>query len=336
MSRTTGPVELDVHISAAGQRVDQFLAGKFPELSRSYLQTLIDEGKVKVDGMVCRRSQRLHPGESVELVIPPPRPSEVTPQDIPLDIVYEDDDVALVNKPAGMVVHPTTHDLDGTLVNALLFHLDSLSTINGIERPGMVHRIDKDTTGLLVIAKNDHAHHHLSDQFRAHSCERTYVMLAWGAPIPSSGTVQGLIGRDPKDRRRQSGRVSQGKRAVTHYSTLEDFGPVALLQCQLETGRTHQIRVHMSELHHPLVGDYVYGGTRKQWLPHDPSLRTLLAPLRGQMLHAASLGFIHPRTDEFVQFRVRPHETFMKVLRTLRVRGGMDPDAAGPWTETLA
>jgi 23S rRNA pseudouridine1911/1915/1917 synthase len=332
MSRTTGPVEIDVPLAVSGQRVDQFLSARFPELSRSYIQTLIDEGEVKVDGAVCRRSQRLRPGEVVELVIPPPRPSEVVAQDLPLDVVYEDDDLAIVNKPAGLVAHPTTHDLDGTLVNALLFHLDSLSSINGIERPGLVHRIDKDTTGLLVVAKNDHAHQHLSEQFRAHSCERTYVMLSWGCPIPSSGTVEGLIGRDPKDRRKQSGKVTQGKHAVTHYAVLEDLGPVALLRCQLETGRTHQIRVHLSELHHPLVGDPVYGGTRKQWLPQDPGLRALLAPLRGQMLHAASLGFIHPTRDAFVQFRVPPHEPFLSTLRALRARVGLEPDAPGPWT----
>ncbi|MCO4769566.1 MAG: RluA family pseudouridine synthase [Deltaproteobacteria bacterium] len=332
MSRTTGPVELDVPLSAMGQRVDQYLAGKFPELSRAYLQTLIDEGEVRVDGAVCRRSQRLKPGELIELVIPPPRPSEVLAQDIPLHIVYEDEDLALVNKPTGMVVHPTTHDLDGTLVNALLFHFGSLSAINGIERPGMVHRIDKDTSGLLVIAKNDVAHHHLSEQFRAHSIERTYVMLCWGCPVPASGTVEGLIGRDPRDRRKQSGRVTRGKHAVTHYSTLEELGRVALMQCQLETGRTHQIRVHLSEMHHPLIGDYVYGGTKKHWLPSEPKLRALLAPIKGQLLHATSLGFIHPRTDEFVQFRVDPEPEFMTVLSALRERVGIAPDAPGPWT----
>ncbi len=318
-------------LSASGLRVDQFLAGKFPELSRSYLQGLIEDGEVRVDGAVCRRSQRLKPGEVVELVIPPPRPSEVLAQDLPLDIVYQDDDVAVVNKPRGLVVHPTTHDLDGTLVNALLHHLDSLSGINGIERPGIVHRIDKDTSGLLVVAKNDHAHQHLSDQFRAHSTERTYVLLCWGCPIPASGTVEGLIGRDPKDRRKQSGRVTRGKHAVTHYSTLEELGPVALLKCALETGRTHQIRVHLSELHHPLVGDYVYGGTKKHWLPSDPDLRALLAPVKGQLLHAASLGFIHPTTDAFVQFRVEPPPVFMDTLRGLRQRAGIAPDAPGPW-----
>lgn len=318
-------------LSASGLRVDQFLAGKFPELSRSYLQGLIEDGEVRVDGAVCRRSQRLKPGEVVELVIPPPRPSEVIAQDLPLQIVYQDDDVAVVNKPRGLVVHPTTHDLDGTLVNALLYHLDSLSGINGIERPGIVHRIDKDTSGLLVVAKNDHAHQHLSDQFRAHSTERTYVLLCWGCPIPASGTVEGLIGRDPKDRRKQSGRVTRGKHAVTHYSTLEELGPVALIRCALETGRTHQIRVHLSELHHPLVGDYVYGGTKKHWLPTDPGLRALLSPIAGQLLHAASLGFIHPSTDEFVQFRIEPPPVFMDTLRALRGRVGIDPDAPGPW-----
>ena len=334
MSRIEGPQELDIGIHDAGQRVDSYLAGRFPELSRSYIQRLIDEGEVRVDGAVCRRSQRLRPGEFLEFVIPPTRTADIVAQDIPIDIVYEDDDLAIVNKPQGLVVHPNTNDLDGTLVNALLFHLDNLSGINGIERPGIVHRIDKDTTGLLVVAKHDQAHNHLGEQFRAHSIERTYVALVWGTPRPLSGTIEGLIGRHEKDRRKQTGRVSRGKHAVTHYATLEDFGGVAsLVSCSLETGRTHQIRVHLSEMHHPLVGDKVYGGLKEHWLPSDPKLRALLAPIRGQMLHATSLGFIHPTTDAFVQFRTPLHEPFAGALRGLREHFGMDPEAPGPWSD---
>ena len=333
MSHTEGPQELDVGIHDAGQRVDSFLAGRFPGLSRSYVQRLIDDGEVRVDGVVCRRSQRLRPGELLEFVVPPTRPADIPAQDLPLDIVYEDDDIAVVNKPQGLVVHPNTNDIDGTLVNALLFHLENLSGINGIERPGIVHRIDKDTTGLLVVAKHDQAHNHLGEQFRAHSIERTYVAITWGVPRPESGTVEGLIGRDVKDRRKQSGRVTRGKHAVTHYRTLEEFGSVAaLVTCSLETGRTHQIRVHLSELHHPLVGDKTYGGLKEHWLPSEPALRALMSPVRGQMLHAASLGFIHPRSDAFVQFRTPLHDPFRTVLAGLRSHHGLDPETPGPWS----
>jgi len=334
MARVQGPQELDVSINDAGLRVDSYLSGRFPELSRSFVQRLIDDGEVRVDGAVCKRSQRLRPGELIEFTIPETQAADIVAQDLPLDIVYEDDDLAVVNKPQGLVWHTNTIDLDGTLVNALLFHLDNLSGINGIERPGIVHRIDKDTSGLLVVAKHDQAHNHLGEQFRAHSIERTYVALCWGCPRPSSGSIEGLIGRHPKDRRKQSGRVSSGKHAVTHYDVLEEYGRVAsLVRCTLETGRTHQIRVHLSELHHPLVGDKVYGGLKEHWLPSDPKLRALLSPVRGQMLHAASLGFIHPGTDEFVQFRTPPHEVFARVLRGLREHSGLDPQTPGPWSD---
>ena len=334
MARVEGPQEVDIGINDAGQRVDSFLSVRFPELSRNFIQKLIDDGEVRVDGAACRRSHRLRPGELVEFVIPETREADIVAQDLPIDIVYEDDDIALVNKRQGMVVHPNTNDLDGTLVNGLLFHLSNLSGINGIERPGIVHRIDKDTSGLLVVAKHDQAHNHLGEQFRAHSIERTYVALTWGIPRPLSGTVEGLIGRHPKDRRKQSGRVTRGKHAVTHYTTLEEFGTTAaLVSCSLETGRTHQIRVHLSELHHPLIGDKVYGGLKEHWLPSDPGLRALLSPIRGQMLHAASLGFIHPRTDTFVQFRTALHEPFASALRGLRTHHGLDPDTPGPWTD---
>ena len=332
MSRTEGPVEIEVSAADASQRLDQFLAGRFPELSRSYVQTLIDDGLVKVDGTVCRRSQRLRLGELVELVIPETRPLDIVAQDIPIEIVHEDEDLAIVNKPAGMVAHPNTNDLDGTLVNALLFHLRSLSSINGVERPGLVHRIDKDTTGLLVIAKNDHTHRHLGEQFRAHSIERTYAWLCWGCPSPKSGTVEGFISRDRKDRKKMTGRFDSGKHAVTHYEVLEEYGAVSLGRCDLETGRTHQIRVHLSEMHHPILGDPVYGGIKESLLPHDPTLRALIAPVRGQLLHAASLGFVHPRSGQFVLFKTPLHETFARVLRGLRAYADLDLDAPGPWT----
>lgn len=331
VSRPEGRVEISINLEESGQRVDQLLAARYPEFSRSFVQKLIDEGEVRVDGVICRRSTRLQPGVLVELTIPPLASSEVEPQDIPLDIVYEDDDLAVVDKPKGMVVHPNTNDRDGTLVNALLFHLSSLSGINGVERPGIVHRIDKDTTGLLVVAKHDVVHRHLSDQFRDHSIERTYAALCWGRPT-DRGTIEGLIGRDQRDRRKMSGRVTSGKHAVTHYELLEDYGCASLVRCALETGRTHQIRVHFSEMHHPLVADPVYGGTKKHWLPSEPPLRAALAGLRGQLLHAATLGFIHPTTDAFVQFHAPPHPEFRAALTALRRSRDLPADAPGPWT----
>ena len=315
-----------------GKRVDQFLAHKIPELSRSYLQRLIDEGAVLVDGEQVRRSHRLSMDQLVELDLPEVQPYEVQAEDIPLDIVYQDDDLLLVNKPAGMVVHPTTHDTSGTLVHALLWHVRDLSGINGVERPGIVHRIDKDTSGLLVVAKNDHAHQRLSDQFRAHSIDRLYVAICCGgAPVPSVGTLRSSIGRDPRDRKRMATVGFGGKDAVTHYRTVQDYGRFAMVECSLETGRTHQIRVHLSEQGHPLLADPVYGGLKKRWLPLEPEVRQVLEPLRGQMLHAATLAFIHPRTDDHVGFRCPPPPPMMGAIRALRTGVGLDPDAPGPW-----
>jgi 23S rRNA pseudouridine1911/1915/1917 synthase len=323
----------EVHVSAEGRRVDQFLAHKLPGHSRSFLQKLIDDGEVTVDGAVVRRSHRLHAGDRVELVVPPPIRADVIPEDIPVDIVYQDADIVLVNKARGMVVHPNTHDVSGTLVNGLLHHVTDLSGINGVERPGIVHRIDKDTTGILVVAKNDHAHRTLSEQFRDHSIDRRYVALCWGRPQPLQGTVESTIGRAKKDRRRQTSWSPVTPRdSVTHYTVVEEYGPASMVQCELETGRTHQIRVHFTErLRHPLIGDPVYGGLAKGLMPADPELKRVLSPIRGQLLHAATLGFIHPSTGEYVAFAAPPPEHMMDAIRALRIHAGLDVDAPGPW-----
>ncbi len=324
--------EWEVHPNAAGVRVDQFLAQRIPDFSRAYIQKLVDEGQATVDGSLCRRSQRLRPFQILELNVPAPTALDVQAEDIPLHIVYEDEHLLVVNKAVGMVVHPNTHDRDGTLVNALLHHCDDLSGINGVERPGIVHRIDKDTSGLLLVAKHDKAHHHLSDQFREHSTERLYIALVYGgAPQPDDGTITTWIGRDPRDRKRMASVDGGGKHAITHYKVSEDYGPCAMVECSLDTGRTHQIRVHMSEMGHPLIGDPVYGGLGKKRLPADPKLRVLLTPIRGQMLHAATLGFIHPATDKYTKFQIAPPERMMNVIRGLRASARMDPEAEGPW-----
>ena len=325
--------EFQIHPKAAGARIDQFLTARNPELSRAFVQRLIDEGHATVDGQTCRRSHRLRPGEVVELRVPELRPDDVQPEDIPLDIVHEDSDLLVVNKPVGMVVHPTSHDLHGTLVHALLHHCDDLSGINGVERPGIVHRIDKDTSGLLLVAKHDRAHRHLSDQFREHSIERLYVALVQGgAPAPKEGTITTTIGRDPRDRKRMASvTAGHGKHAISHYRVAEDYGRLALVECALDTGRTHQIRVHLSELGHPLLGDGRYGGIKERLLPADPTLKAMLAPLRGQQLHAATLGFIHPRSDDYLKLQRPPPAPMLDVIRALRSHAGLPPEAEGPW-----
>ncbi|HCP44980.1 MAG TPA: RNA pseudouridine synthase [Deltaproteobacteria bacterium] len=312
-------------------RIDQFLAKRLPELSRAYIQKLIADEQVLVDGEVCERSDRVRTGTTIEVQVPAPKPCEVQAEDIALDIIYQDSDLVIVNKPVGMVVHPTTHDRSGTLVNALLHHVADLSGINGVERPGIVHRIDKDTSGLLVVAKRDVAHQHLSEQFRGHSVDRVYTLLCWGTPSPSEGTIQSSLGRSPRDRRKMASLERSGKHAVTHYRVIENYGPVCMVECALETGRTHQIRVHLSERGHPLVGDPVYGGIKKRLLPDDSTLRALLEPLRGQMLHAGTLGFIHPTTDAYVHFNLKPPEPMASVIRGLRRHAGLAEDAPGPW-----
>jgi 23S rRNA pseudouridine1911/1915/1917 synthase len=274
----------------AGERLDVFLAKENPELSRSHIQKLITGQQVTVNGDPVRSSYRVKPGDEVVLRVPPPRELEVVPENIPLDIYYEDADVVVVNKPRGMVVHPAEGNYSGTLVNALLFHCRDLSGVNGIMRPGIVHRLDKDTSGLIMVAKNDLAHLELARQLKERRVTRRYIALAHGNFAEDRGTVDAPIGRHPRDRQRMAVVNQGGRHAVTHYRVLERFGPYTLLELRLETGRTHQIRVHMAYLGHPLVGDLKYGPSR----PHFD--------LQGQFLHAATLGFQHPRKGEYMEF----------------------------------
>jgi 23S rRNA pseudouridine1911/1915/1917 synthase len=288
-------------IAAAG-RLDKALADA-SGLSRERVKALIGEGGVRVAGALAKSaSARVAGGETFEIALPPPAPLETPAQDIPLDVVYEDAHLIVVNKPAGLVVHPAAGNADGTLVNALLHHCQGqLSGIGGVARPGIVHRIDKDTSGLLVVAKSDAAHEGLARQFADHSIARTYLAVCAGHPRPASGTVRGRIGRSDADRKKMAllpKSSSRGKHSVTHYKTFKTLDHCALIECRLETGRTHQVRVHLASIGHALLGDPVYGRT-------PPTLRPLLKALgfRRQALHAASLGFDHPVTGERVEFR---------------------------------
>lgn len=262
------------------QRLDVYLSQKLPDLSRSYLQKLIPQELILVDGKVRKASYRLKAGEMVMLELPPLTEIEVIPQDLPLDILYEDEDLIVVNKAKGMVVHPAQGNYHGTLVNALLYHVKDLSGINGVLRPGIVHRIDKDTTGILVVAKSDRAHACLSAQLKDHSMKREYYALVHGRVKSDQGTIDAPLGRSKKDRLKMA-ITEDGKRAVTHYEVLKRYEGFTLIKAILETGRTHQIRVHLASIHHPLVGDFVYGLKKENG--------------DGQLLHAATLGFETPQ-----------------------------------------
>ena len=292
---------------AAGQRLDAFLAEALPELTRSAAQRLIAEGQVAVDGKIPAKSLKLAGGETVSVSLPEPEEAQALPEDIPLDVVYEDADVIVVNKPVGMVVHPAPGHSGGTLVNALLHHCgDSLSGIGGELRPGIVHRIDRDTSGLIIAAKNDFAHQALSAQLQDHSLCRTYEAVVVGNLREDSGTVDAPIGRCPSDRKKMAVVRQGGRNAVTHWQVLERFPGYTYVRCRLETGRTHQIRVHMAYIGHPLYGDTVYGAKKP-------------APgMTGQCLHAVGLTFRHPRTGEMVELSCPLNEEFAAFLRKLR------------------
>ena len=296
--------EYTVPESADGERVDRFLASE-GEYSRSFLQKLLKAGKVLVNDAAVKSSCRLEAGDSITFEVPEPEDVSIIPEDIPLDIVYEDASVILVNKPKGMVVHPAPGHYTGTLVNALMFHCgDSLSGINGELRPGIVHRIDRDTTGVLVICKNDAAHLSLAEQLKEHSITRKYRAIVSGVLKEDEGTVDSPIARDPKDRKKMKCGMPDGRRAVTHYRVLRRFRNCTYIECQLETGRTHQIRVHMASIGHPVLGDQVYGPAKNPY------------HLEGQTLHAMVLGFRHPRTGEYMEFTAPLPAYFSKLLET--------------------
>lgn len=288
-------------------RIDRFLSEQLENVSRSYIQKLIKDGCVTSDGRPVKANYKLKSGVTIEIDIPEPVSLDVEPQDIPLDIVYEDDDVLLVNKPKDMVVHPSAGHMDGTLVNALLYHCkDSLSSINGVMRPGIVHRIDKDTTGVLIICKNDIAHNCIADQLKVHSITRKYRAIVYNNLKDDQGTIDAPIGRHPIDRKKMAINHKNGKSAVTHFKVLERFGRFTYVECELETGRTHQIRVHMSSIGHPLLGDEVYGSAKQPY-------KTC-----GQVLHAKVFGFIHPTTNEYMEFETPLPEYFEDLLKKFR------------------
>lgn len=292
-----------------GERIDKFLSCRLEEASRSYIQKLIKEGHVSVNGKPVKANYKLGAGDEISVEIPEAKEPDILPEDIPLDILYEDQDILVVNKPKGMVVHPAAGHYSGTLVNALMYHCkDSLSGINGVMRPGIVHRIDMDTTGSLLVCKNDEAHRILAEQLKEHTIRREYHAIVYGNIKEDTGTVDAPIGRHPTDRKKMSINHKNGKQAVTHYEVLERFGNFTYIRCRLETGRTHQIRVHMASLHHPLLGDEVYG----------PSSRPPFPGLKGQVLHAKILGIYHPATGEYMEFDAPLPQYFVDLLQKLR------------------
>lgn len=299
-------LSFNINSEEEGQRIDKYLSIMIEGKSRSFVQGLIDEKKVKANSKVIKSNYKIKKGDFIEVEVPEPVELNVSAEEMNLDIVYEDEDVLVVNKEKGIVVHPAPGNYTGTLVNGILHHCSDLSGINGVIRPGIVHRIDKDTSGILVIAKNDEAHNDLAAQFKEHSIKREYYALVEGKFSNIKGSVDKPISRDKKERIKMAIN-SDGKRAVTHYEVLEQYDKgVSLVKCTLETGRTHQIRVHMASIGHPLVGDLVYGYKRQKF------------NIEGQALHAKTLGFIHPRTKEYMEFTSELPHYFKELLEKLR------------------
>ncbi len=288
-----------------GKRLDLFVSENEVDMSRSFVQGIIEKQQVKVNGQIKKSNYKLRGGDQVQVELAEPVELQVEAEDIPLDIIYEDSDVIVINKSQDMVVHPAPGNYTGTLVNGLLYHCKDLSGINGVIRPGIVHRIDKDTSGVLVVAKNDKSHNSLAMQLKDHSMKRTYYAIVEGIVKEEEGTVRTNIGRHPVERIKMAV-VKDGKEAITNYKVLERFKSNTLVECRLETGRTHQIRVHMAHLHHPLIGDQVYGYKKQKF------------KLQGQALHAKNLGFIHPTTGEYMEFDSQLPEYFQDILDKLR------------------
>lgn len=298
--------EFDILDEQAGIRIDKYLSDALPELSRSYIQKLIKEEQITVNGKVIKANYKLNSGDLLVLEEPELKEPDILAEDIPLDILYEDSDLLIVNKPKGMVVHPSAGHYSGTLVNALMYYCkDDLSGINGVMRPGIVHRIDMDTTGSLLVCKNDFTHNDVAEQLKVHSIKRIYHAIVHGVLKEDEGTVDAPIGRHPIDRKKMSINHKNGKEAVTHYKVIKRFKNYTYIQCQLETGRTHQIRVHMASIHHPLLGDAVYGPAK---CPYK---------LQGQTLHAKIIGITHPRTGEYIEADAPLPEYFTALLNKL-------------------
>ena len=313
----TTPV-LRIGPEAAGMRVDQVLSAHSDFPSRAAAQRLIAQGLLRLNGSVLSNaSRRLHEGDELQWTLPPPEPLELVPESGPLEILHEDAHLIVLNKPPGLVVHPAPGHASGTLVHRLLHHCPDLDGIGGVRRPGIVHRLDKDTSGVLVVAKTDQAHQHLARQFQEHSVKRQYRALVWGKPEADQGTVDAPLGRHPT-RRKDMAVVENGRRAVTHWKVLQRFAGTALLACRLETGRTHQIRAHLASLGLSVVGDPQYGRSPLRRLSKLSShARAALAGFQRQALHAERLGFVHPETDESLMFRTEPPEDFLALLKVL-------------------
>lgn len=298
---------IDAVSADIGTRLDKYLTEQIPDQSRSYIQKLLDDNFITVNGKSVKSNYKLRAGDAIAVEIPDAEELDIEPEDIPLDIVYEDDDIIVVNKPKGMVVHPAPGHTSGTLVNALMYHCkDSLSSINGVLRPGIVHRIDMDTTGLLVACKSDQAHRVLSDKFKVHDIHRVYTAIVYNQFATDEGTIDKPIARHKTDRKKMA-IDSNGRHAVTHYRVIERLKQnFSLVECELETGRTHQIRVHMASINHPLLGDEVYGPKQKPFAT------------QGQVLHAGVLGFDHPITGEYMEWHAELPDYFQGILKRLR------------------
>lgn len=301
--------EFTVEAEQVPVRIDRYLSDRCQDVSRSYLQKLLKSEEVLVNSKVVKGSYKVIPGDEIIFDVPEATEPEIVPEKMDLDIIYEDNDIILVNKPKGMVVHPAAGHYSGTLVNGLMDHCrDSLSGINGVMRPGIVHRIDMDTTGILVVCKNDFAHNSLAEQLKVHSITRKYYAIVHGVIKEEHGSVDAPIGRHPVDRKKMCINEKNGRRAVTHYKVLERFRQFTYVECTLETGRTHQIRVHMASIGHPILGDAVYGPSKCPYA------------LQGQTLHAGVLGFIHPRTGEYMEFQAPLPEYFEKLLEIMKIQ----------------
>lgn len=299
-------IEFRIEEAIAGERIDKFLSDSLPDVSRSYIQKLIKDGQVTVNQKTVKSNYKLNAGDLLSMEEPELQEPDIEAEDIPLDILYEDSDLLIINKPKGMVVHPSAGHYSGTLVNALMHYCkEDLSGINGVLRPGIVHRIDMDTTGSLIVCKNDFTHNHIAEQLKVHSITRVYHAIVHGILKDDEGTINAPIGRHPIDRKKMSINHKNGKEAVTHYKVLKRFKNFTYIECRLETGRTHQIRVHMSSISHPLLGDAVYGPVKSPY------------KLQGQTLHAKTIGITHPRTGEYLEVEAPLPEYFANLLKKL-------------------